>query len=60
MRGGFKDRYGTYYEEGISQTAPCSLNITISKIIPRTFSTESAKNQKSVIINSNSSTIPSR
>lgn len=60
MRGGFKDRYGTYYEEGISQVAPCSLNITVSQIIPRTFSTESAKNQKSVIINSNSPTIPSR
>ena len=60
MRGGWKDRYGTYYQESINQDAPCSLNINITKIVPRTFITESAKNQKSIIINSNSTTIPSR
>ena len=60
MRGGFRDRYGTYYEEGISQTLPCSLNVTISNVVPRTFSSESAKSQKTAIINSNSATIPSR
>lgn len=60
MRGGWKDRYGTFYQESISDTAPCALNININKIIPRTFMTESAKNQKSIIINSNSTTIPSR
>jgi hypothetical protein len=60
MRGGWKDRYGTYYQESINQDAPCSLNINITKVVPRTFITESAKNQKSVIINSNSTTISSK
>jgi len=60
MRGGWTDRYGVYYKEGIVDGQPCSLNIDIPYVVPNTFSSESAKSQKSTIINSNSSTIPNR
>jgi hypothetical protein len=60
MRGGWEDRYGTVYKEGIDPSLPCALNVDIAGIIPNTFLTESAKSQKSVIINSQSQTIPNR
>jgi len=60
MRGGWKDRYGTTYKEGIDRSLPCALNVDIASVIPNTFLTESAKSQKSVIINSQSQTIPNR
>lgn len=58
MRGGWTDRYGVTYKEGIIDGAPCSLNIDIPYVVPNTFNSESAKNQKSVIIDSNSQTVP--
>jgi hypothetical protein len=60
MRGGWTDRYGVYYKEGIVEGQPCALNIDIPYVVPNTFNSESAKAQKSVIINSNSQTIPNR
>lgn len=55
MRGGFSDRYGTYYEEGIVENKPCSLNITITERIPRTYSSERNAQQKTELISKNTS-----
>ena len=54
MRGGWSDRYGTDYAEGIVDGRPCALNITITSIVPNTFTNEAAKVQKSNIIKNNS------
>jgi hypothetical protein len=60
MRGGWSDRYGTLYKEGIADNSPCSLNINIASITPKNFINDAARSQKSAIINSNSSTVPTR
>ena len=53
-------KYTIFYKEGIVEGQPCALNIDIPYVVPNTFNSESAKAQKSVIINSNSQTIPNR
>lgn len=37
IQGGFKDRYGNEYSQGISEQALGSVNIQIKKIVPRPF-----------------------
>jgi len=37
IQGGFKDRYGNEYSQGISDQALGSINIQIKKIVPRPF-----------------------
>ena len=53
MRGGWSDRYGTKYSEGVVDGRPCALNITIRSIVPNTFTNEAAKVQKSNLIKNN-------
>jgi len=38
VRGGWKDSNGIYYEDGISDSKPCSLNIEFKKTTKRTIS----------------------
>ncbi len=53
MRGGWTDRYGTYYEVGIVPGKPSALNIVISSINPRTLSTQLNSEQRAKIIAQN-------
>ncbi len=53
LRGGWKDRNGTVYTEGIIDGKPGPLNITISSIIPRSFRMELNASNKAAIIKGN-------
>ncbi len=53
MRGGWTDRYGTYYEVGIVPGKPSALNIVISSINPRTLSNQLNSEQRAKIIAQN-------
>ena len=53
IRGGWTDRYGTYYEVGIVPGKPSALNIVISSINPRTLSTQLNSEQRAKIIAQN-------
>jgi hypothetical protein len=53
LRGGWKDRNGTTYTEGIVEGRPGPLNITISSIVPRSFRMELNASNKATIIKGN-------
>jgi hypothetical protein len=53
LRGGWEDRNGTVYTEGIIDGKPGPLNITISSIIPRSFRMELNASNKAEIIKGN-------
>ena len=50
LRGGFEDRNGVYYDEGIVENKPCSLNIAVTEVIPSGYSTDRTIQQKSELI----------
>jgi len=51
LRGGWKDRHGTYYEESIIPGKPGPLNITITGIVPQNFRSSMNNDLKNQIIN---------
>ena len=51
LRGGWSDRYGTTYEEGIVTGKPSALNISISSINPRNFLNELNAKTKANLVN---------
>jgi hypothetical protein len=53
MRGGWADRNGIYYEEGIVSGKPSALNISIVSINPRNFLNELNSETKSRLISNN-------
>ena len=53
LRGGWTDRYGTYYEVGIVPGKPSALNISIAAVVPRTLSTQLNSEQRARIIAQN-------
>lgn len=54
LRGGFSDRNGVKYTEGIVEDTPCSLNIVITEVIPKSYSSERNSQQRSKLIAGNS------
>jgi hypothetical protein len=49
IRGGWFDRYGNFYEEGLSDTDFSSVNVIIKSVIPNTLSTRiTTKNKDSI------------
>jgi len=49
IRGGWFDRYGNYYEEGLSDKDFSSINVIIKSVIPETLSTRiTMKNKDSI------------
>ncbi len=49
VRGGWYDRYGNYYEEGLSEKDFSSINVIIKSVIPETLSTRiTMKNKDSI------------
>jgi copper chaperone CopZ len=49
IRGGWYDRYGNYYEEGLSEKDFSSINVIIKSVIPETLSTRiTMKNKDSI------------
>ena len=53
MRGGWADRYGLVYEEGIVTGKPSALNISITSINPRDFLNQLNAQTKARIIEQN-------
>lgn len=53
MRGGWQDRYGVVYEEGIVPGKPSALNISITSINPRDFLNQLNAQTKARIIEQN-------
>ena len=53
LRGGWTDRYGTYYEVGIVPGKPSALNISVAAVVPRTLSTQLNSEQRAIIIEQN-------
>jgi len=53
IRGGWSDRYGTYYEVGIVPGKPSALNITISSFVPKTLNNQLNSEQRAKIIAQN-------
>lgn len=53
LRGGWTDRYGTYYEVGIVPGKPSALNIVISSLVPKTLSAQLNSEQRAKIIAQN-------
>jgi hypothetical protein len=49
IRGGWYDRYGNYYEEGLSESQFASLNVVIKSVIPRTLATRITQKAKESI-----------
>ena len=54
IRGGFPDRDGLFYEDGIVDNTPCSLNISITEIVPRGYNMERSSQQRKELIAKNS------
>jgi hypothetical protein len=50
LRGGWTDRYGTTYEEGIVRGKPSALNVTIRGIVPRNYNAERNIAQRRALI----------
>jgi hypothetical protein len=50
LRGGWSDRYGTVYEEGIVPGKPSALNITVRSLIPRGYNSERTIAQRKSLI----------
>lgn len=53
LRGGFEDRNGVYFEEGIVDNKPSSLNISVTEIVPRGYNAERSAQEKSKLIERN-------
>ena len=53
LRGGWTDRNGTDYQQGIVQGNPGALNVSIAKIIPMNFNMSLNAEMKSQLINNN-------
>jgi hypothetical protein len=53
LRGGWTDRNGTDYQQGIVQGKPGALNVSIAKIIPMNFNMSLNAEMKSQLINNN-------
>ena len=53
LRGGWTDRNGTNYQQGIVQGKPGALNIDISKIVPTSFNMSLNAEMKSQLIKNN-------
>jgi len=53
LRGGWTDRYGTVYEEGIVSGKPSALNIAITSINPRNFLNNLNAQTKAKLMESN-------
>ena len=53
LRGGWSDRNGTNYQQGIVQGKPGALNVSIAKIIPMNFNMSLNAEMKSQLINNN-------
>lgn len=53
IRGGWTDRFGTFYEVGIVPGKPSALNISVASINPRTLSTQLNYEQRARIIAQN-------
>ena len=51
LRGGWTDRNGTEYQQGIVQGKPGALNVSIAKIIPMNFNMSLNAEMKSQLIN---------
>jgi len=52
IRGGWTDRYGTQYEEGIVPGKPSALNITIRGVVPMNYNAERNIAQRRALIDS--------
>lgn len=50
LRGGFSDRHGVYFNEGIVKNKPCSLNISVTEIVPKNYSSQRSVEQKKMLI----------
>jgi len=50
LRGGFKDRNSTYYDEGIVDNKPCSVNISVTEIVERGYSAGRNVQQRAELI----------
>lgn len=53
LRGGFTDRNGVKYSEGIIEDNPCSLNISITEIIPKSYTSERSSQERTKLIAGN-------
>jgi hypothetical protein len=53
LRGGWNDRYGNYYEVGITPGKPSAFNISISSIVPVNYLSELNAETKAQLIASN-------
>lgn len=53
IRGGWSDRYGTFYEVGIVPGKPSALNIVISSVVPKNLSAQLNSEQRARIIAQN-------
>jgi len=53
IRGGWKDRYGSIYEDGISKKNLCALNISISNIVPKNFNSSLNSDTRAKLIKKN-------
>ena len=51
IRGGWKDRHGIYYENGIYSDRPCSVNISIKAVSPMNVNTRLLQNSMNNIMN---------
>lgn len=50
IRGGWSDRYGTYYEDGVIEGKPSALNISVSSIVPQSVNSLLNSENKSRLI----------
>lgn len=50
LRGGWTDRYGTAYQDGIVRGKPSALNVTIRGIVPRNYNAERNIAQRRALI----------
>jgi hypothetical protein len=50
IRGGWTDRYGTYFEEGVIDGKPSALNISVSSIVPFSINSKLNAETKSRLI----------
>jgi hypothetical protein len=51
IRGGFYDRFGNYYEDGINYNEYCSINIVVKDVIRETLSVKMMNSNKNSIKN---------
>jgi len=53
LRGGFEDRDGLFFDEGIVKNKPGSLNITVTEIVPKGYGAQRSAQQKKALIAKN-------